>query len=88
MAQSTKYIRRADGASVDAEQYDRSPASVHRIIDLIGQFGVNNTTHGLLIDRPYDDLSLVLIKGTWIVKATRGLRFVSETAFQQGYKKP
>lgn len=60
------YRRIADGADVDAVQYDGSSASADRIMDLIGTRGVNNTEVGLLTPIGY------ISRGSWVIKGRRG----------------
>ena len=60
------YRRIADGADVDAVQYDGSSASADRIMDLIGTMGVNNTEIGLLTPIGY------ISRGSWVIKGRRG----------------
>ena len=60
------YRRIADGADVDAVQYDGSSSSADRIMDMIGTRGVNNTEVGLLTPIGY------VSRGSWVIKGRRG----------------
>lgn len=75
--------------TVKAEQYT-NPASVHRIMDLIGTKGVNNTEGGLYIYQSNPRVRLkdhLVNKGQWIVLNDDGIIFVvNDDDFQRSYE--
>lgn len=77
--------RFADGATVDAEQYDGTSASVHRIMDLIGTMGVNNTEHGLMVNRQDGALPFIIPPTSWVVATRSSWTIVGNASFSLGY---
>ena len=70
---------------IEAVQYDGSPASVERVMDMVGTMGINNSPEGLYIETL--EGTMRADRGDWIIKGVQGEPYPCKpTIFEQTYE--